>query len=107
MLMLRNFSELERIETFELGVVHSHLVRGFQQVILEVLVARKDHLSVSGFEATGLMLCPRKAAVLSESGMVFKTRNVTDLGKKPSTVNRTDARNGGKSNGQIYYYEIT
>ena len=100
MLMFRDFSELERIEAFELGVVHSHLVRCFQQVILEILVSRQDHLGVGGFKTAGLALRPGNAAELGKSGVVSETGDIANLGEKSGAVDRPDAGDGGKAVGE-------
>jgi len=65
-LVIRDFFKLELIEAVKLGVVHAHLVCSFQQIVLQVLVARIDHSGVSGFKPAGLIFSPRQTGKLSE-----------------------------------------
>ena len=92
MLVLVDLFEFEVIVAPKLGVVSSHRVGGFQQVIAEITVAGFDHLGMLGFKITGLVFVPDKTGKFGNRGLRGKAVDIADFG---NDTGRIDLANAG------------
>ena len=63
MLVLVDLFEFEVIVALELGVVSSHGVGGFQQIVAEVAIAGFNHSGMLCLKVAGLVPVPNKASI--------------------------------------------